>query len=229
MKTRVGFRALPVVLCLALALPACAQNLLQNPHFDGTLDPWVSSLAFYDPDHSATTDGTGSAVGSVPFTNGQGVRTAVLQQCVVGIVPGATYSFGGTMRIPTFGTAEGAGRVQLEWHSASDCSDAPLGSADTSPLSQPPGPTDTWVTLSGASLAPAEASAARVSALAEIDGVLTAAPPKIRTESVLAFDISIDDLFLALSSTPAVPTLGGGGLAVLLASLAGAAVFLLRR
>jgi hypothetical protein len=216
MKTRVGSRALPGVLCLALAVPACAQNLLQNPHFDGTLDPWVSSLAFYDPDHSATIDG-------------QGVRTAVLQQCVVGIVPGATYSFGGTMRIPTFGAAEGAGRVQLEWHSASDCSDAPLGSADTSPLSQPPGPTYTWVTLSGAALAPAGASAARVSALAEIDGVLTAAPPKIRRESVLAFDISIDDLFLGLSSTPAVPTLGGGGIAVLLVSLAGAAVFLLRR
>jgi hypothetical protein len=230
MMKRVGLPALAGVVCMAFTLPALARNLLQNPHFDGTLDPWVSSFSFYDADHSATADGTGSAVGSVPITNGVGVRASVLQQCVVGIVPGATYSFGGAMRIPPAGAQAGAGLVKLEWHAASDCSDTAIGSKETSPLSNPPGPTETWVTLAGTDVAPAGATSAIVFALVEDDGALPAAAPKIRPEDgVFAFDISIDDLFLSFAANAAVPTLGGAGIAALLVSLAGAAVFLLRR
>lgn len=231
MKNRVGLRAFVGVVCMALALPALAQNLLQNPHFDGTLSPWIPFFAIYDADHSATADGTGSASVSVPDTLGVGNQALVLQQCVNGIVPGATYSLGGTMRIPASGLAAGAARVEVEWHSASDCSDDPgLGFGDTSSLSAPPGPTDTWVHLAGAALAPPGAIAANVYAVVENDGLLPTSASKIRPEAaVLTFNISIDDLFLSLAATPAVPTLGGAGIAVLLVSLAGAAVFLLRR
>jgi hypothetical protein len=231
MKTRTASRAFLGVVCMAFALPALAQNLLQNPHFDGTLDPWIPFFATYDGDHSAKADGTGSAFVSVPDSLGIGNQALVLQQCVSGIVPGATYTLGGTMRIPASGLAAGATRVEVEWHAASDCSDDPgLGFGDTSPLSAPPGPTDTWVHLAGEALAPPGAIAANVYALAENDGPLPASVSKIRPEAaVLTFNVSIDDLFLGLAATAAVPTLGGVGIAVLLASLAGAAIFLLRR
>lgn len=230
MKTRAGSRAFLGVVCMAFALPALADNLLQNPHFDGTLDPWIPLDTTFDPDHSATNDGTGSALASVPDTIGIGVQALVMRQCVTGVVPGATYSLGGTMRIPASGLAAGAAKVQLEWHAASDCSDAPLGFLATSSLSAPPGPTDTWVHLVGEAVAPPGAIAANVSALVENDGPLPASVSKIRPEAaVLTFNISIDDLFLDLAATSAVPTLGGVGIAVLLTSLAGAAVFLLRR
>jgi hypothetical protein len=134
------------------------------------------------------------------------------------------------MRIPASGSAAGAARVEVEWHAASDCSDAPLGFGDTSTLSVPPGPTDTWQRLTGAALAPPGAIAANVYAVVENDGILPASVSKIRPEAaVLVFNISIDDLFLGLAATPAVPTLGGAGITVLLVSLAGAAFFLLRR
>jgi hypothetical protein len=231
MKTRVGLRTFVGAMCMALSIPALAQNLLQNPHFDGTLDPWIPFFATYDGDHSATSDGTGSAFASVPDSLGIGNRALVLAQCVTGIVPGATYTLAGRLRIPASGLAAGSGRVEVEWHAASDCSDDPgLGFGDTPTLSVPPGPTDTWQDLTAGVLAPPCAIAALVYVPVENDGPLPASASNIRREAaVLNFNISIDDLFLGLAATPAVPTLGGAGIAILLISLAGAALFILRR
>jgi len=229
MKCRAAFRAFVGVAWAAVAFPTLAQNLLQNPHFDGTLVPWISNDSIYDGDHSATDDGTGSAVATVPFTGGS-VGISVLQQCVGGIVPGTSYSFGGAMRIPPAGAQAGSGHVRVEWHAASNCSDIAISFKETSSLSNPPGPTSTWVTLIGNDIAPAGAAGARVVVLVADDGPLPAAAvTKIRPEDgVSAFDISIDDLFL--DPLPGqVPTLGGAGIAILLVSLAGAALFLLRR
>ena len=228
MKIRVGFAASLGVVCLASALPAFAQNLLLNPHFDGTLAPWISSDSIYDADHSATNDGTGSAIGTVSNTVSPGV--SVLQQCVGGIVPGMPYLFGGEMRIPPAGARAGAGRVRVEWHAASNCTDGAISFKDTSPLSLPPGPTATWVMLQGGDIAPAGANDARLIVLVEDDGALpVAATLRIQPQDgVSAFDISIDDLFLDPQPRQ-VPTLGGAGIVVLLVSLAGGAVFLLRR
>jgi hypothetical protein len=232
MKKRACLGAILGIVCAALSAPAAAQNFLQNPHFDGTLDPWTPFDATFDADHSATADGTGSAFVSVPDSNGIGNFALVLQQCVTGIVPGATYSFGGTMRIPFDQAAAGNGLVVAEWHTASDCSDSPLPSPATDPLSNPPGPTDTWVPLARTSAAPAGAIAANLIVLVANDGPLPLSAPTLRREaSVVNFNISVDDLFLVPPSVvpPGDPTLGGAGMAVLLVSLAGAALYCLRR
>ena len=226
MKTRLGLRAFVGFGFIALALPAMADNLAKNPNFDGTLDPWIASHTVYDGDHSATADGTGSAAASITDSDGDAIA---VKQCITGIVPGATYAFGGTLRIPFSVSAAGDAEVQLTWHTASDCSDGGLF-VENLTLTNPPGPTDSWEKFSSTAVAPPGTTAAVLDVRMENDGPLPASASKIRPEAAVStFSVSIDDLFLSLAATPAVPTLGGAGLAVLLASLAGAAVFLLRR
>ena len=65
MKKRVVPRALLAGVSMAIAMPALAQNLLQDPRFDVTINPRIVFDAIYDADHSALTDGTGSAAASV--------------------------------------------------------------------------------------------------------------------------------------------------------------------
>lgn len=226
MKNRIGLRVFAGLGFIALALPALADNLAQNPHFDGTLDPWIASHTVYDADHSATADGTGSAAASITDLDGDAIA---VKQCIGGIVPGANYAFGGTLRIPFSASAAGDAEVQLTWHTSSDCSDAGVF-VENLTLTNPPGPTDSWERFASTAVAPPGTTAATLDVRLENDGPLTTSAPKIRPEAAVAtFTVSIDDLFLSLASTPAVPTLGGAGIAVLLASLAGAAVFLLRR
>ncbi|HET7452901.1 MAG TPA: hypothetical protein VFL12_09180, partial [Thermoanaerobaculia bacterium] len=91
------------------------------------------------------------------------------------------------------------------------------------------GPTDVWTVLQGTGTAPGGATHAIMAAVVQNSGPLPTAASRIRTEATaLNFIVSIDDLFLD-PITQTVPALGGAGLAVLLVSLAGAAVFLLRR
>ena len=225
MTKRIGLLAL-ACLGMAFAVPCRADNLAQNPHFDGTLDPWIASHTVYDADHSATADGTGSAAASITDSDGDAIA---VKQCIGGIVPGATYAFGGTLRIPFSVSAAGDAEVQLTWHTASDCSDGGVF-VENLTLTNPPGPTDSWEKFASTAVAPPGTTAAVLDVRLENDGPLTTSAPKIRPQAAVAtFSVSIDDLFLSLAATPAVPTLGGTGIAVLLVSLVGAAFVLLRR
>jgi hypothetical protein len=228
MNKRLGSRAaLLVAASLALAMPARAQNLLQDSRFDGTTDPWIVFDAIYDGDHSALADGTGSAAVSVPDSEGIGTQVVVLKQCVTPIVPGARYSFGGTIRIPSTLAAAGAVKIELIWHTASDCSDDGLTGAPLT-LANPPGPTDVWENLAGTAVAPSGTVAASLAVVVENDGPLLTSAPVIRPEAtVVSFAANVDDLFL--DPAPIVPTLGGTGLALLVVSLAGAGFLVLRR
>lgn len=222
------------VVCLTFALPAGAQNLLPNPHFNGTLDPWAAFFAIYDGDHSATVDGTGSAAVSVPDTNGFGTEALVLQKCV-SVLAGATYSFGGTVRIPSADVRSGHVRFHLEWHDTSDCSDGPASFANTPSLSFPGGASDTWVKLSNVAVAPPGAAGVVFQAGVSDDGPLPDAATKIVAQRtapqavVLDFAASIDDLFLEDVGPSGIPTLGAAGIALLIAGIAGAALLCLRR
>ena len=227
MKKRVVPRALLAGVSMAIAMPALAQNLLQDPRFDGTINPWIVFDAIYDADHSALTDGTGSAAASVPDSEGIGTQCVVLKQCVTPIVPDARYSFGGTIRIPSTLSAAGAVKIELIWHTTSDCSDDGLTGPPLT-LANPPGPTDVWEDLAGTAVAPPGTLAASLAVVVENDGPLPTSAPAIRPEAaVVSFAASVDDLFL--DPAPIVPTLGGMGLALLVVSLAGAGFFVLRR
>ena len=214
---------------LAFAAPAGA-NVLVNGNLDGTLDPWTPGSPYitYDADHTATPDGSGSGLVELPNTAGTGAFV-MIQQCV-GVTEGTSYIFGSTMRISSASPAGGSAYLELEWHAASDCSDGGIGSFVQTPSANlPPGPTDVWETVQRVAVAPAGATHALVIALVQNSGALPTAASGIRPEATaLNFIVSIDDLFLDPIAS-SVPTLGGAGLAVLLASLAGAAVFLLRR
>lgn len=228
MKMRIAPRTLLAAASLAIAMPAMAQNLLQDPNFGGTLGPWVPFFAVYDGDHSELPDGTGSAAVTVPDSNGIGVFAIALQECVSPIVPGARYSFGGGMRIEAGASAGGTAKMELEWHNTPDCSDGLSAGQTTNPVSNPPGPTDTWQTLQQFVVAPAGATSAKFYVLVANSGPLPASAPIIRPEAaVTMFVVSVDDLFL--DPAPIVPMLGGRGLALLVVSLAGVGYFVLRR
>lgn len=228
MNKRGGIPACIGVVCLAFALPArAAQNLLADPNFNGTVSPFAAVDAIYDADHSATADGTGSAAVFAPA--GGAVE---LQQCVTGIVGGSTYSFGGSLRIPSEDPFVGAAHFAIAWHAASDCSDSPISVSNSSTLSDPSGPTDTWVTLSAAALAPAAAIAATFELVADETGPATAGTaPRIRPQGITGafFDFSADNLFLDPDVVAGLPMLNGVGFAVLIAGIAGAALVCLKR
>ncbi|HWC66323.1 MAG TPA: hypothetical protein VG777_09580 [Thermoanaerobaculia bacterium] len=230
MKKLIDVRlALLLAAIFAISAPARAQNLLTNPGFDGTLDPWDTSLyVTFDAGQSATADGTGSALVELPDSVPPG-QFLVLRQCVA-VVPGTTYSFGGKMRISSASGAGGSGYAFLEWHAASDCSDSRIGVVQTAnAVALPPGPTDVWSTVEGIVTAPANATYALMLPTVEITGPLPVAASGIRREAAVQnLIVNVDDVFLTpLAST--VPMLGAAGLAALVASLAGAAILVLRR
>jgi hypothetical protein len=152
----------------------------------------------------------------------------------MGIVPGATYSFGATLRIASSGSAAGKAYVGLAFHAASDCSDASTGGVPPV-LSNPPGPTDTWVPLTGSAVAPAGATSVELVSILENDGALPSSASRIRPEAaVTTFDVGIDDFFLNRTAPADVgsilsgahesrATLVGGGSTLLAGNAAGSA------
>lgn len=216
---------------LTAGAPAQAVNLLTNPNFDGTLDPWSTFLqapTVFDADHSATADGTGSALVTIP--DSEKGQNLALAQCVA-VVPGTAYAFGGKVRISSASGAAGSAFAFLDWHTASDCSTGSrIGTVrTTSTLDLPPGPTDVWITVQGVAMAPSGATHARMLPAVEITGPLPVAASGIRPEAAVQnLIVSIDDLFVTPITTT-VPTLGAVGLAALFVSLAAAAIVLIRR
>ncbi len=108
-------------------LPAAAQNLVRNAHFDADAAGWSPGNASWDGTRDA--DGvprSGSVRSTVvvnqPFDPGDlGCSNAPPTQCIDGIVGGSTYSFGGQVLHPAGQLVRGVGAVYLTWASGSGC------------------------------------------------------------------------------------------------------------
>lgn len=176
-----------------------AQNLLVNPHFNGSLTGWQttpgSSPATYDATRSATADGTGSEGTIVHIDGFPGFGDAFTpSQCVSGIVAGANYSFGGAVLAPSGQTSGGGrGSLLLVWFASSDCSDPlKLGTAET-PLRGPAvgDPADTWLAAQANALAPSGANGV----LFSMHGWSISGPNS-------NYQVNFDDVFLVQAPAP---------------------------
>jgi hypothetical protein len=208
------------ILLAVAAVPLEAANLLQNPNFNGSLASWAAPHAAYDSTRSATADGTGSALAgfTLPPVGAYGNANGI-QQCVDAIVPGTSYDFGGKVLIPS-GQGQGGGSVYILWYGSAGCTGTLTGNTNTNISMAPPSSTNVWYPQFASAIAPAGTSSVLVIGEIQNNAGLGA-----------TFNVSFDELFLqttpsALSSVPALSTVGAGLLGL---SLAGAALFLLRR
>jgi hypothetical protein len=208
------------------AVPLEAANLLQNPNFNGSLASWVAPYATYDATRSATADGTGSALAgfTLPSNAAYGNANGV-EQCVDGIVPGTSYDFGGKVFIPSGQVGlGGGGSVYIQWYGSAGCTGTLTGNTNTAIALAPPSSTNVWYPLLASATAPAGTSSVLV--IGEIQN---------NAGDGATFSVSFDELFLQTtppvpqSVSVAIPTVGMAGSGLLVLSLAGAALFLLRR
>lgn len=209
-----------IALLLAIISPVSAANLLVNPNFNGSLAPWTASFAVFDGTRSATADGTGSALAGFTLPSNAAFGNANgLTQCVSGIVPGTSYDFGGKVFIPSGQSGQGGGSVYIQWYGNSDCTGTLTGNTNTDIALVPPASADVWHALLANAIAPA--GTASVLVIGEIQN---------NAGDGATFSVSFDEFFLQTTPLPAsVPTVGMAGAGLLVLSLAGAALFLLRR
>jgi hypothetical protein len=215
-------RGLFASLVFAVApLSAAPVNLVTNPDFAGSLTGWTSNFVSFDGAHSATADGTGSALGSWTLPKGafNGIANG-MTQCITPVTPGTAYFFGGKMLIPGGQSGSGGGVIDIQWYSATNC----LGfitNSGTPAVTQPGDTPDTWHSVSGISVAPGGAGS-----ILMIGGILNS------SGELQTFDVSFDEIYLSTEpvnppvSVPAATPLALGLLGV---SLAAAAIPLLRR
>jgi hypothetical protein len=194
-----------VALCLSFAglpAPAVAQNLLVNPNFDADLSSWELAPA-------TTFDGTrGSpATGSALFAATLAVfdidDLIVVDQCVDGIVPGSTYTFGGELLL-TAVPAGGVAGVFVSW------SGTPCGGA-VSDLGVEVGPsvstTGAFVGTTWSAVAPAGAASVDVGV---ITGVAAVPPGPVGPGDTVfvpgTYEVNADTL--SFEASVPVPTMG---------------------
>jgi hypothetical protein len=106
--------------------PATAQNLLVNPDLSTNLSSWQLNLnTTFDPVQGSPSPGSARWVATVaaPFDFDD---VQILDQCVDGIVPGATYAFGGRILVTT-APAGAVGGVGVIWKSIPCGGTAPAG------------------------------------------------------------------------------------------------------
>ena len=193
---------------LALALaglllgvtPSAAQNLLVNPTFTSDTSGWLAGN--FDP----TQDASGNPPGSAMLLNtaAGGATTTLMFQCFNGATPGATYAFGGSVRLSRAAgeVTTGDGRIALGWNSAPNCLFAnSLGVDEAGAIVQ----LDSWLPLSSTAVAPAGTVSVAVFLSVR------------KNEAGGSFQGNFDDPFLQLQA--AVPALGAGPLALLAVAL----------
>jgi hypothetical protein len=220
-KFRLVFWSLILLPFAAVRLEAA--NLLQNPNFSGSLAQWVTPYATYDSTRSATADGTGSALGAFTLPSSAAYGNANgIEQCVNGIVPGTSYDFGGKVLIPSGQVGPGGGSVYIQWFDTVGCTGTLTGNTNTNISLAPPSSTNVWYPLTATATAPASTSSVLV--IGEIQN---------NAGNGAAFSVSFDELFFQatppLPVSVSIPTVGMAGSGLLVLSLAGAALFLLRR
>jgi hypothetical protein len=114
---------------LLAGLPLAAQNLLQNPGFATSLDPWASFNAFgvtavwssFDASNDPT---SGSVYATIPANNGFNTPPTVYQ-CVA-IEPKSTYLFGGKAYLPSATVLDDASAsIRAQVYTTTDCTSSP--------------------------------------------------------------------------------------------------------
>lgn len=116
----------------------------------------------------------------------------------------------------------GGGSVYIQWYGSAGCTGTLTGNTNTSIALAPPSSTNIWYPLIASATAPAGTSSVLV--IGEIQN---------NAGDGATFSVSFDELFLQTTSpappSAPIPTLGTVGSGLLVLSLAGAALFLLRR
>lgn len=208
-----------LVVFLAGSGGASAANLLVNPNFAGSANPWTGAGTFdANPTNSHTADGSGSLVSSL--TNSVGTNTSIgagTHQCVSGVTAGASYSYGGWASLipPVPGTAGGAD-IGVQWFSDSACTAFITQTSGTVITTQSTN-TNQYTLLSNVQVAPAGTNSALV-----VASVLN------NQAGPSTFNVRFDDMFFQPAAVAQVPALGPSGLLVLALALAAAALWVLR-
>jgi hypothetical protein len=137
LSPRVHRLAFGACLLVAAAAHAFDDGLLTNGDFVATTNPWQHTNPTTGQLDYSTLDATGEpGSGSALITNFAAVDSAGDDAflCVGGIVPGATYAFGGQILIET-GVRTGYATLHGGFHAVANCSDSASGGNTTSTLS----------------------------------------------------------------------------------------------
>lgn len=216
--------AVAALLCgavlLAAAAPASAQNLLTNPDFDTDLTGWqdLSAAATHDNTVGAAS-GPGSALWSETIVgDSEGADLIVVSQCVSGVIPGATYQFGGTIAIND-APAGGSALLAAQFFADGACSGLALEGVLAAPVTDV-GP---FESTSGTIVAPPAAGSVIVGVLSGVGAAGPGPLPPSQPDALPGdYSLHVDDMFLMVQG--AVPTAGWpwiAGLALILILAAG--------
>lgn len=146
---------LALLFLLAAATPATAENLLANPHFDGSLAGWTAAPgAAWSSADVAGSAGSGSASGSNSSPEGD---LAVLQvsQCVP-VTSGDIYDVGVRVLVADGQSRTGSAPVVVQWYDEEGCAGSPVFTETVGTATIPL----TWMTISDSLSAPATSSSA---------------------------------------------------------------------
>jgi len=142
-----------IILGIFLAMPAAAQNILQNPGFDSDVSGWVNPYGFtvvWDSRDANDSPGSGSAFAT--NTVGNGGSSGMLSQCFP-VSPDKMINFSGKIYQPSGQTGSGNGHIRLRYYTDTACSSY-LGEGSSS-MNQ--NSFDTWFEVSGNDSSPSSA------------------------------------------------------------------------
>jgi hypothetical protein len=135
-----------------------SSRTLDNPGFEGSLDPWELDAAAAASVHHGAVDISGSALsGSAEVVGVDAQGGSAVRQCIA-VEAGSSYRFGGWSRAAVSGSVEPTVEARLEFFGDPDCAGSPLTAA-VSPVRT--GAHD-WRPVTGVASAPVEAAAARL-------------------------------------------------------------------
>jgi hypothetical protein len=185
-----------------LPTPAIGANLVRNGAFASDVAEW----AVEEPDRATLEWSAEDAAGSVAsgsalvrnFHSGPQQGTGI-SQCVGPIAPGAPYTFGGKLRLPTGQSRTGSAQIGLRWHTQPGCVGANVGSQPRREVSTP---SDSFVEV---------VSTGNVAPPGAVSATFVAFPSKVEAGGELR--VEFDDLRLDLESCAASATvlcLNGG-------------------
>jgi hypothetical protein len=165
-------------------VPAAAQNLVVNPHFDTSASGWsLNAPGVFD----ATQDVNGSpSSGSLGAAYAAATITSVpVFQCIPGVVAGNSYSFGAQVLIAQ-ASAGGQVTIRVDWYTDTACS-----SNNGLALAPLVNTLNAWTPASTSATAPAGTQSATIAAF-----VGTGA----------AASIHVDDVFFQANAVPSLDT-----------------------
>ena len=152
-----------LVVGLAAARPAVAQNLLVNPDFDSNVVGWsvggqeFIGIAWSSVDASEDPTGAGGTAGSGALDL-ETATSGFASQCVP-VTGGEPYRLAGSVAPLSIGSGSVVFALALQWWTTADCTEDVVGAFDV--LAAPAEP-DVWHALDGVFDAPPTASSVEV-------------------------------------------------------------------